>query len=184
MEEGLDTVTLAGGCFWCVEAVFKELEGVVSCTSGYSGGHVENPSYEEVCTGETGHAEAVQVTYDPEQVGLEEVLEVFFRTHDPTTLNRQGPDVGEQYRSAVFYHTEEQKTVTEEFVEGLEEADVFDDPIVTEIAPMEEFYAAEDYHQDYYEKNPRQQYCRYVVRPKLEKFRKKFKPKVRQTQQV
>jgi len=174
-----ERATLAGGCFWCIEAAVKELEGVLSATSGYAGGHVENPSYEAVCREETGHAEVVQVEYDPERLSYEELLEVFFRVHDPTTLNRQGPDVGSQYRSAVFYHDERQRELVEGFVEELERQEVFDDPIVTEIEPLETFYEAEAYHQDYYDKNPAQGYCQINVKPKIKKVREEFAEKVR-----
>jgi methionine-S-sulfoxide reductase len=177
-EEGepvLETITLAGGCFWCVEAVFQELKGVESVTSGFMGGRDENVTYEQVCSGETGHAEVAQIVFDPAQVDLSQVLEVFFRTHDPTTLNRQGADVGTQYRSAIFCHTEEQLETARQIKQRLEEEQVFDAPIVTEIVPADTFYPAEDYHQDYYSRNARQGYCQAVIVPKLEKFRKVFK---------
>ena len=174
-----ETATLAGGCFWCIEAAFKELDGVESVTSGYAGGHVENPTYEQVCTGETGHAEAVQVAYDPDVISYLDLLEIFFRIHDPTTKDRQGPDVGTQYRSAVFYHDDEQRETVEGFVEGLEASGVYDG-IVTEIGPLETFYEAEEYHQDYFEKNPEDAYCRMHAAPKVEKVREEFESKVRQ----
>jgi len=174
-----ERATLAGGCFWCIEAAVKELDGVVSATSGYAGGHVEDPSYEAVCREETGHAEVVQVELDPDRISYEELLEVFFTVHDPTTLNRQGPDVGSQYRSAVFYHDDRQRELTEAFVEELERQEVYDDPIVTEIEALETFYEAEPYHQDYYDKNPAQGYCQINVKPKISKVREKFAEKVR-----
>jgi peptide-methionine (S)-S-oxide reductase len=168
------TATFAGGCFWCVEAAFDELAGVESTTSGYAGGHVEEPSYEAVCTGDTGHAEVVQVAYDPDRVSYEDLLAVFFAVHDPTTLNRQGPDVGSQYRSAVFYHDETQRETTEAFIDELEAERVYDDPIVTEVEPLDTFWAAEEHHQDYYEKHPDQPYCAVQIPPKLEKVREQF----------
>jgi len=171
---GTEVATVGGGCFWCVEAVFKELAGVESVTSGYAGGDVEDPSYEAVCSGTTGHAEVVQVEFDPEVLSYREVLEVFFATHDPTTENRQGPDVGSQYRSAVYYHDEDQRAGVEAYVEELDAGEVYDDPIVTEIAPLATFYPAEEYHQDYFEKNPNQPYCAVQIPPKLEKVREKF----------
>jgi len=174
-----ETATLAGGCFWCIEAAFKELDGVESVTAGYAGGHVENPTYEQVCTGETGHAEAVQVAYDPDVISYLDLLEIFFRIHDPTTKDRQGPDVGTQYRSAVFYHDDEQRETVEGFVEELEASGVYDG-IVTEIGPLETFYEAEEYHQDYFEKNPEDAYCRMHAAPKVEKVREEFESKVRQ----
>ncbi|MFB6154400.1 MAG: peptide-methionine (S)-S-oxide reductase MsrA [Haloferacaceae archaeon] len=166
-----ENATLAGGCFWCVEAVFEELKGVESVTSGYAGGHVENPTYEEVCTGETGHAEVVQVEYDPDVVSYEQLLDVFFLVHDPTQLNRQGPDVGTQYRSAIFYHDDGQREVAERLIAELEEADAYDDPIVTEVEPLEAFYEAAEYHQNYFEKNPDQAYCSMHIPPKIDKLR-------------
>jgi peptide-methionine (S)-S-oxide reductase len=174
-----ERATLAGGCFWCIEAAVKELDGVLSATSGYAGGHVEDPTYEAVCREETGHAEVVQVAFDPDRIGYEELLEVFFTVHDPTTLNRQGPDVGSQYRSAVFYHDDRQRELTEAFIDELERQEVYDDPIVTEVEPLEAFYEAEAYHQDYYEKNPAQGYCQINVKPKIAKVREQFAEKVR-----
>ncbi len=174
-----ETITLGGGCFWCLEAVYDRMRGVVDVVSGYAGGHVPNPTYKEVCRGATGHAEVVQVTFDPEQVSLRDILAVFFTIHDPTTLNRQGNDVGTQYRSAIFYHNEAQKEVAEAFVRELEAEKVWENPIVTEITPLDTFYEAEDYHQEYYENNPYQPYCVYVVAPKVQKFREKFAEKVR-----
>jgi methionine-S-sulfoxide reductase len=170
----LEQVTFGSGCFWCTEAVFDELEGVTSAVSGYSGGSIENPTYEQVCTGRTGHAEVIQVTYDPEKITFAELLEVFWSTHDPTTLNRQGADSGTQYRSAIFYHTDEQRREAEHYMQKLNEAKAFGDPIVTEITEFETFYPAEDYHQEYYAANPEQGYCRMVIQPKMDKFRKAF----------
>ncbi len=166
--------TLGGGCFWCLEAVYKELRGVERVVSGYAGGHVADPTYRAVCDGTTGHAEVVQVTFDPSLASYRELLEVFFTIHDPTTLNRQGGDVGTQYRSAVFYHTPEQREAVERLIREFEAAGVWDAPIVTEVAPLEKFYPAEGYHQDYFEKNPFQPYCRAVVAPKVAKFRERF----------
>jgi len=173
-ERSTELATLAGGCFWCLEAVYKELRGVSRVVSGYAGGHVESPTYREVCDGTTGHAEVVQITFDPSAVSYRELLEVFFTIHDPTTLNRQGADVGSQYRSAVFYHSPEQREAAEQVIAEMSAARVWDSPIVTEVAPLERFYPAEDYHQDYFEKNPTQPYCRAVVAPKVSKFRKLF----------
>ncbi len=167
-----EIATLAGGCFWCLEAVYADLQGVTKAESGYSGGSVPNPSYQAVCTGETGHAEVVQVTFDPEVISFEELLTVFFSVHDPTTLNRQGADVGTQYRSAIFYHSDEQKAAAERVITEI--ASQWKDPVVTEVTPFAEFYVAEDYHQEYFANNPNQPYCRAVVAPKVEKFRKKF----------
>jgi len=167
-----ETATLAGGCFWCIEAAFEELDGVESVTSGYAGGHTEDPSYEAVCTGNTGHAEVVQLTYDPRELSYEDVLEVFFTVHDPTQLDRQGPDVGSQYRSAVFYHDDEQREQTEAFIERI--ADAYDDDIVTEVEPLDTFYEAEEHHQDYFAKNPNDAYCQFHAKPKVEKVRKQF----------
>ena len=169
-----EKITLGGGCFWCVEAVFDELKGVTDVVSGYAGGHVPNPSYRKVCDGSTGHAEVIQVTYDPAVVSTREVLEVFFTVHDPTTLNRQGADVGTQYRSAIFYHTPEQKTAAEQLIKELTAAKVWKNPIVTEVTPFKEFYAAEDYHQEYFRQNGSQGYCRVVIEPKMTKFRKQY----------
>jgi peptide-methionine (S)-S-oxide reductase len=177
--EGREVATLAGGCFWCLEAVYDELRGVESVVSGYAGGDVPDPTYEQVCDGTTGHAEVVQLTFDPRAVSFRELLEVFFTIHDPTTLNRQGGDVGTQYRSAVFYHTPEQKETAAQVIRELEEARVWDAPIVTELVPLEKFYPAEDYHQEYFRRNPSQPYCRVVVAPKVSKFRQKFIEKLR-----
>ncbi|WP_031459694.1 peptide-methionine (S)-S-oxide reductase MsrA [Chloroflexus sp. MS-G] len=170
----LETATLAGGCFWCLEAVYDQVKGVKDVVSGYTGGHVANPTYERVCSGKTGHAEAVQITFDPEQISYRELLEIFFSIHDPTTLNRQGADVGTQYRSAIFYHSEEQRQIAEQLVRELTEQKVFRDPIVTEIVPATTFYPAEDYHQEYFVRNPYQPYCQFVVAPKVAKFQKLF----------
>lgn len=169
-----EKATLAGGCFWCLEAVFEELRGIEKVESGYSGGHVPNPTYEQVCTGTTGHAEVVQLTYDPGVISYREILEVFFTVHDPTTLNRQGPDVGTQYRSAIFYHDEEQRRTAEEVISELEEKGVWEDPIVTEVTPFEAFYPAEEYHREYFRNHPDQPYCRVVIAPKVAKFRKQY----------
>ncbi|PYS88357.1 MAG: peptide-methionine (S)-S-oxide reductase [Acidobacteria bacterium] len=178
-DQRFELATLAGGCFWCLEAVYRELRGVERVVSGYTGGHVARPSYEQVCTGATGHAEAVQITYDPQVASYKELLEVFFTIHDPTTLNRQGADIGTQYRSAIFYHTPEQKSVAEEVIANLNDAGIYDAPIVTELVPAPEFYPAEDYHQEYFERNPAQPYCRAVVAPKVAKFRSKFLAKLK-----
>jgi len=167
-----EVATLAGGCFWCLEAVFDDLKGVEDVVSGYAGGALRNPTYEQVCSGNTGHAEVVQVTFDPQVVSFKELLEVFFTIHDPTTLNRQGNDRGTQYRSAVFYHSPEQKATAEQVIAELGAAKIWHDPIVTEIAPLEVFYPAEDYHQEYFARNPYQPYCQVVVAPKVAKFRK------------
>jgi peptide-methionine (S)-S-oxide reductase len=169
-----EIATLAGGCFWCLEAVYDELRGVKSVESGYAGGHVENPSYKAVCTGMTGHAEVVQIAFDPDVVSFKELLEVFFTIHDPTTLNRQGADVGTQYRSAIFYHSPQQKEVAEEVIAEITEAGLWKKPIVTEVTELDTFYPAEDYHQEYFANNPDQGYCRVVIAPKVAKFRKKY----------
>ena len=169
-----ELATLAGGCFWCLEAVFDDLRGVDSVESGYMGGKTANPSYEEVCSGETGHAEVAQLSFDPKQVSFKEILEVFFVIHDPTTLNRQGNDVGTQYRSAIFYHSPGQKAAAEQVIANMSAAKIYEDPIVTEVAPASKFYVAEDYHQEYFRRNPAQPYCAFVVRPKVAKFRKHF----------
>lgn len=179
MAKDLEKATLGGGCFWCTEAVYLELKGVVDVKPGYSGGHVKNPGYREVCTGRTGHAEVVEITFDPAVVSFSEILEVFFATHDPTTLNRQGNDVGTQYRSAIFYHNEEQKEVAEKVIAELTREKVYDDPIVTEVTAFDKFYPAEDYHQNYYNRNKGQGYCQFIIAPKLEKFRKVFKDQIK-----
>jgi peptide-methionine (S)-S-oxide reductase len=177
---GNDTATFANGCFWCTEAIFEELEGVISATSGYTGGTVVNPTYKQVCTGQTGHAECLQIVYDPKKISFDELLEVFWETHDPTTLNQQGADIGTQYRSGVFYHNEEQKQKAEKYKAELDKSGAFDKPIVTEITPFAKFYPAEDYHQQYFENNENANpYCKIVIRPKVDKFRKVFKDKLK-----
>jgi peptide-methionine (S)-S-oxide reductase len=173
--------TLAGGCFWCTEAIFLRLDGVESVVSGYSGGHVERPTYEQVCTGRTGHAEAIQIRYDPQVISYEDLLLVFFATHDPTTLNRQGPDVGPQYRSAIFYHDQQQKESAERVIQKLDEGSKFPRPIVTEVTEFTNFYPAEAYHQDFFNKNPRNPYCRAKIPPKLVKLRKEFAELMKQS---
>jgi len=174
-----ELATLAGGCFWCLEAVFVRLKGVASVVSGYAGGSVPNPSYELVCTGTTGHAEVVQVTYDPGVVPYRDLLHVFFTMHDPTTLNRQGADVGTQYRSAVFYHTEEQRTVANDVIAELTAAGLWEDPVVTEVVPIDAFYPAEEYHKEYYERNSSQPYCQAVIAPKVAKLRQQYLDKLK-----
>lgn len=169
-----ETTTLGGGCFWCLEAVYDQLEGVLDVVSGYAGGHDPNPDYRTVCNGTTGHAEVVQVTFDPQEITIKEILEVFLSIHDPTTLNRQGADVGTQYRSAVFYHSEAQKTAAEDVVAEFEAQKIWDNPIVTEITPLDVFYPAEEYHQEYFQRNPYQGYCQVVIAPKVAKFRQKY----------
>ena len=176
---GLSKATFGTGCFWCTEAMFETLDGVVSAVSGYEGGAKANPTYKEVCTGMTGHAECVEVTYDPKKVTYAELLEAFFRSHDPTTLNRQGADVGTQYRSVVFYHTDEQKRLAETAKEELNKANAYGKPVVTEISPASTFYIAEEYHQNYFAQNPDQGYCSFVIAPKLDKFKKVFKEKLK-----
>lgn len=171
--------TFANGCFWCTEAVFQQLEGVTKVTSGYSGGHVANPTYEQVCEKNTGHAEALQIVYDPTVITFDELLEVFWKTHDPTTLNRQGNDVGPQYRSVIFYHNNTQKEKAEAYKAGLDKSGAWPNPVVTAIEPFKNFYAAENYHQNYYKLNGKAPYCQYVIRPKLEKFEKVFKDKLK-----
>jgi peptide-methionine (S)-S-oxide reductase len=176
-----EIATLGNGCFWCTEAVFQQVKGVEQVVSGYTGGSVDNPTYKQVCTGETGHAEVLQITYDPSVISFQELLEVFWNTHDPTTLNRQGNDVGTQYRSAIFYHSEEQRSIAESYKSQLQGAGIWKDPIVTEIVPFEKFYAAEDYHQNYFNDNERSNpYCQFVVRPKVDKFKKQFANKLKQ----
>ena len=175
----LETATFGAGCFWCVEAVFLQLEGVHSVVSGYTGGATKDPDYRSVCTGTTGHAEVVQIEYDPEVISFNELLDVFWHTHDPTTLNRQGNDTGTQYRSAIFYHSEQQQTIAEESKAETDKSDLWQDPIVTEISPIAIFYPAEDYHQNYFELNPAQPYCQFVIHPKMKKFTKDFKDKLK-----
>jgi peptide-methionine (S)-S-oxide reductase len=177
--ETIDTATFGAGCFWCVEAVFQQLEGVIKVESGYSGGHVKNPSYREVCNGTTGHAEVCQITYDKSKVGFKDLLEVFWKTHDPTTLNQQGNDHGTQYRSAIFYHNDEQKQLAEKYKAELNKSGAWENPVVTEIAPYTAFYKAEDYHQDYFNQNGTEPYCRFVIQPKVDKFQKVFKDKMK-----
>ena len=174
METYQQVATLAGGCFWCLEAVFDDLRGVLSVESGYSGGTVHQPTYKEVCNGTTGHAEVVQVTFDASEIKFEDLLNVFFAIHDPTTLNRQGADIGTQYRSAIFYHNEKQKEIAENTILKLNAEKIWNDPIVTEVTPFDRFYIAEDYHQEYFANNPNQPYCQAVVAPKVVKFRKEF----------
>ena len=173
-SENLETATLAAGCFWCVEAVFDDLKGVEDVVSGYSGGHTENPTYRQVCDGNTGHAEVAQIKFDPSQISFKDVLRVFFSVHDPTTMNRQGNDIGTQYRSAIFYHDAAQKRDAEEVIKEITGEGVYDDPIVTEVTPFEKFWPAEDYHQEYFANNPNVPYCAAVVSPKVKKFRQKF----------
>jgi len=175
----IQKITFGNGCFWCTEAVFQSLKGVTSVTSGYMGGKILNPTYEQVCTGASGHAEVIHLEYDADIISLDELLLVFFKTHNPTTLNRQGNDVGTQYRSAIFYYTEEQKQASEAMIKTLTNEHVFDDPIVTEITPASKFYSAEDYHQNYFNDNPNKSYCAFVIQPKLNKFAKEFKDKIK-----
>ena len=179
MENNLETATLAAGCFWCIEAVFDDLNGVEDVVSGYAGGHTENPTYREVCDGNTGHAEVAQIKFDPSVISFKDVLRVFFSVHDPTTLNRQGNDVGTQYRSAIFYHNDQQRQDAEDVIRELKEEGVYDDPIVTEVTPFEKFWPAEDYHQEYFANNASQPYCAAVVAPKVAKFRQKFVSKLK-----
>ena len=179
--ENLEKATFGSGCFWCTEAVFERLNGVQKVVSGYAGGTVENPTYEEVCSGTTGHAEVTQITYDPKVITFDELLEVFWKIHDPTTLNRQGNDVGPQYRSVIFYHNDEQKKLAEKYKEELNKSGAWDKLIVTEISPLTNFFSAEGYHQDYYNNNPSQGYCAFVIAPKVEKFEKVFKDKLKKT---
>lgn len=178
MTDSSERATLAGGCFWCIEAAMLELDGVESAVSGYTGGDTADPTYEAVCSGTSGHAEAVQVTYDPDVVAYEDLLEVFFSIHDPTTVDREGPDVGSQYRSAVYYHDDDQRETVERFVERLEREGVYDDPIVTEVEPLGTFWEAEQRHQNYFEKHPNQPYCAATVRPKVRKVREQFADRV------
>lgn len=179
MLVNMEIATLANGCFWCTEAIFQQLKGVTKVASGYTGGSLKNPTYKDICTGKTGHAEAIQIEFDSNIITFQEILEVFFSTHDPTTLNRQGYDVGTQYRSAIFYNSVEQKEISEIFIETLSNANVFEDPIVTEITPLGVFYQAEDYHQNYYNNNKTQGYCVAVINPKLEKFIKNYGDKIK-----
>jgi peptide-methionine (S)-S-oxide reductase len=179
-----EVATLAGGCFWCLEAVFDDVKGVEQVDSGYSGGNVPNPTYRQVCTGTTGHAEVVQITFDPQLISFKELLQLFFTVHDPTTLNRQGPDVGTQYRSAIFYHTPAQKAIAEQVIKEMTAAQIWRSPIVTEVTPFSAFYKAEDYHQEYFKFNGEQPYCRAVVAPKVAKFRKQFRERLKGAQNV
>jgi peptide-methionine (S)-S-oxide reductase len=172
--KNLETATLAAGCFWCVEAVFDDLRGVELVESGYSGGHTINPTYQQVCSETTGHAEVIQLKFDPNEISFKEILQVFFAVHDPTTLNRQGNDIGSSYRSAIFYHSDEQRRVAEEVIKEVEAEGIYDNPIVTEVTPFDKFYIAENYHQEYFANNPNQPYCAGVVAPKVAKFRQKF----------
>lgn len=179
IQEGKEVATFAGGCFWCTEAIFQEVKGVENVVSGYTGGTIKNPAYREIGTGRTGHAEAVQITFNPKLVSYEDLLEIFFGTHDPTTLNRQGADVGTQYRSEIFYHSEAQKEKAEQYIKWIEKEQLYKNPIVTKVSPAKEFYNAEDYHQDYYSQNSQQGYCQMVIAPKLEKLRKYYKSKLK-----
>lgn len=179
MAINMEIATLANGCFWCTEAIFQQLKGVEKVTSGYTGGNLKNPTYKEICTGNTGHAEGIQIEFDSNIISYQEILDVFFSTHDPTTLNRQGYDAGTQYRSAIFYHSETQKEIAEAFITALTNAHVFDNPIVTEITPLSVFYKAENYHQNYYNNNKSQGYCQAVINPKLAKFIEKYQSKLK-----
>jgi len=176
---GKQVATLGGGCFWCMEAVFNELNGVDKVVSGYSGGSVANPTYEQVCTGRTGHTEVVQITFDPKIISYEEILRIFFTMHDPTTLNRQGNDVGTQYRSVIFYHNDEQRLIAQQVIEEINKARIYDQPIVTQVQSFKTFYKAEDYHQEYFKKNPVQPYCRVVIAPKVAKLRTRYLQKLK-----
>ncbi|MBK8983622.1 MAG: peptide-methionine (S)-S-oxide reductase MsrA [Ignavibacteria bacterium] len=176
----LEQATLAGGCFWCIETIFRDLKGVESVISGYSGGSTKNPTYEEVCSGKTGHAEVIQISFDPDIIGFDKLLEIFFHIHDPTTLNRQGADVGTQYRSAIFYDSKNQKKVSEEVIKKINENKLWDDPIVTEVSKLDIFYPAEDYHQDYYNNNKEKSYCSLVIAPKVRKFYKEYKDLIKE----
>jgi peptide-methionine (S)-S-oxide reductase len=175
----LEIATLAGGCFWCIDAIFREVDGIEKVVSGYTGGNTANPTYQQVCTGQTGHAEAVQLSFNPSVISYREVLEIFFSAHDPTTLNRQGADVGTQYRSAIFYHNAQQKAVAEELIGELNKARLWEGPIVTQIIPLNTFYPAEDYHQRYFSRRPEQAYCRMVISPKLQKLRKQWAKRIK-----
>lgn len=178
-NQTLDTATFGAGCFWCVEAVFQRLNGVISIKSGYSGGTVKNPSYKEVCNGTTGHAEVCQIIFDKSKISFDELLEVFWKTHDPTTLNRQGNDFGTQYRSVVFYHNEEQKQLAEKYKKQINDEKAYPNPVITEISPYINYYEAEEYHQNYYNQNGSESYCKFVIQPKVEKFEKIFKDKMK-----
>jgi peptide-methionine (S)-S-oxide reductase len=174
----LETATLGAGCFWCIEAIYQDVKGVHNVVSGYMGGHIKNPTYDEVCEGTTGHAEVAQITFDPSAISFEDILYIFWQTHDPTTLNRQGNDAGTQYRSAIFYHSDEQKRIAEKSKADTDSSGLYPNPIVTEITPASDFYVAENYHQNFYKMNPNQPYCRFVVDPKVRKFRKSFADKL------
>jgi peptide-methionine (S)-S-oxide reductase len=184
LAKGKEVATLGGGCFWCTEAVFSELKGVDRVESGYSGGNVANPTYQQVCTGETGHAEVVQITFDPTVISFKDILTIFFAIHDPTTLDRQGADVGTQYRSVIFYHSNKQKTVVDQVVKEIEAAGIWEAPIVTQVVPFEAFYVAENYHQEYFKRDPDQAYCQVVIAPKITKFRKQYLSKLKTTAQA
>lgn len=179
MDQNIEMATLAGGCFWCTEAIFLDLKGVKTVVSGYIGGKTPNPTYKEICTGTTGHAEAIQIAYDPKEISYGELLEIYFATHDPTTLNRQGNDVGTQYRSEIFYHSEKQKGIANDYIDLLVQEKIFNSPIVTKLSPAVTFYPAEDYHQNYYNQNKTQSYCHYVITPKIEKLKKYYKTKLK-----
>lgn len=181
MSTQYEITTLAAGCFWCVEAIFQDVQGVQKVISGYAGGSIENPTYEQVCSGKTGHAEAVQITFDSTIISYADLLYIFWRTHDPTTLNRQGADVGTQYRSVIFYHTDEQKRIAEQSKQETDASDLWPEPIVTEISPFTNFYEAEAYHHNYFRRNPNQPYCRAVIDPKVQKFRKTFQEKLKES---
>ena len=172
----MEIATFGNGCFWCTEAIFQDLKGVEKVVSGYAGGEVKNPTYEQICSGNTGHAEVLQITYNPDEISYDELLQVFWATHDPTTLNRQGNDIGTQYRSVVFYHNEEQKALAENYKKKLDVSGAYSNPIVTLVEPMAEFYPAEDYHQNYFNRNGQQPYCSFIIKPKVKKFREVFKP--------
>lgn len=183
-EKNLEKATFGAGCFWCVEAIYELVEGIEHVESGYSGGHVENPSYKEVTTGTTGHAEVARIHYDPDVISYEELLEILWHTHNPTTLNRQGNDVGPMYRSVIFYHNEEQKEIAENSLKKTDESDLWDDPIVTKIQPLENYYVAENYHQNYFENNPNAGYCSFVIAPKVKKFKKEFSYLLKEQEKV
>ena len=178
MSQKLEVATLGGGCFWCLEALYQQMIGVQKVVSGYAGGHIDNPTYRQICTGRTGHAEVTQITFDPDVISYEEMLDIFWRIHDPTTLNRQGADVGPQYRSIILYHNQEQREIAERSKAETDASNLYRNPIVTQIAPLSKFYEAEAYHQNYYRSNPNQGYCRFVIDPKVRKFRKEFQDKL------
>jgi peptide-methionine (S)-S-oxide reductase len=179
LPKRIEVTTLGGGCFWCTEAVFSQLKGIEKIEPGYSGGNIENPSYEQVSTGRTGHAEVAQITFDPAVISFKEILQIFFSTHDPTSLNRQGPDIGTQYRSVIFYHNDEQKAIAEQVIKEFSDEGAFDAPIVTRVEPLKAFYKAEDYHREYYKRHPEQPYCRVVIAPKIAKFRQLYLSKLK-----